>query len=253
MNYPVLKSVITFFSHIFHSVPRNAPSVPFAPRKLFLSARSEDVHCQEDIILHLSLAEVVFSLCIHGIVAENHCDGAGGWRGSVLSWHPLPNNWMAYQVTPRSLIALFRPWLAETPTVTAYSEKKGRERISKIALQLVCARASASTVKFKVEMRRRRFASPFFLTSRSDFYHIFQPLSAPSLTEPIDHASVYPLIQCYWVISGDGLSSRSSQTRHRFLITTNQKPDASVCFCTVSPRGSARRYITLGSPSVALP
>lgn len=124
MNYPVLKSVITFFSHIFHSVPCNAPSVPFAPRKLFLSARSEDVHCQEDIILHLSLAEVVFSLCIHGIVAENHCDGAGGWRGSVLSWHPLPNNWMAYQVTPRSLIALFRPWLAETPTVTAYSEKK---------------------------------------------------------------------------------------------------------------------------------
>ena len=81
MNYPVLKSLIAFFSHISHSVPHNTPSVPFALRKLFLSARSEDVRCQEDIILRLSLAEVVFSLCIHGIGAENHCDGTGGGEG----------------------------------------------------------------------------------------------------------------------------------------------------------------------------
>lgn len=33
----------------------------------------------------------------------------------LLSWHPLQNNWMAYQVTPWSLIALLYSWLTETP------------------------------------------------------------------------------------------------------------------------------------------
>lgn len=178
----------------------------------------------------------------------------GGWRGSVLlSWHPLPNNWMAYQVTPRSLIALFRPWLAETPTVTAHS-KRGRERISKNSPPARLGSRLGIDCKVQGQNAAASFLPhPFFprveviFTTFSNHYVLRHWLSR------LIHASVHLLIQCYWVISGDGLSSRSSQTRHRFLITTNQKPDPSVCFCTVSPRGSARRYITLGSPSVALP
>lgn len=38
----------------------------------------------------------------------------GGSEGAeLLSWHPLQNNWMAYRVTPRSLIAMFCSWVAE--------------------------------------------------------------------------------------------------------------------------------------------
>lgn len=59
-------------------------------------------------------------LCIHGITTENNC-GGGRWEvagSSVsLSWHPLQNNWMAYQVTTWGLITLFHSWLSEIPTL----------------------------------------------------------------------------------------------------------------------------------------
>lgn len=55
------------------------------------------------------------TLCISGIMTENRCDGGRQWwwwwwGGSLLlSWRPLQNNWMAYQVAPQSLIACFSP------------------------------------------------------------------------------------------------------------------------------------------------
>ena len=102
-------------------------------------------------------------------------------------------------------------------------------------------------------MRRRHFASPSFSQAEAIFAEFSNLYLLRHWPNWLIHASVYPLIQCYGVISGDG--SRSSQTLNRFSITANQKPVVivSVCFCTVSPRGSAGRYITLGSPSVALP
>ena len=109
------------------------------------------------------------SLCIHGIVAENHCDG-GRREGSVLSWHPLPNNWMAYQVTPRSLIALFRPWLAETPPAPPHTGKKAHyclhiiNRPAACLLSHVCIfsiSCEAQGQQQSVKMQCCHFALPF--------------------------------------------------------------------------------------------
>lgn len=79
----------------------------------------DDVLYQEDIILCPSLAEVV-PLSVFTASWLRRIVTAGGSRGPVLlSWHPLQNNWMAYQVMPWRLISLFRSWLAENTSLVA--------------------------------------------------------------------------------------------------------------------------------------
>lgn len=81
-------------------------------------------------------------------------------------------------------------------------------------------------LKFKVSrVRRQNAVLSFSLTCLFNILQRFLTFSALSLTDRLIHVLVlqYPLIQCYWVISGDGLLSRSAQSPNWFSIMTNNR------------------------------
>lgn len=202
----------------------------------------DDVLYQEDIILCPSLAEVV-PLSVFMASWLRIIVTAGGSRGPVLlSWHPLQNNWMAYQVMPRSLISLFRSWLAENTIFFGGKESSVLCLDITNSCQHVYGWSVQPCLLLSINCPRSRLAGcavratikPFFtffslrhLSSEKWFLKHFFSFSSPSSTDWLIHVRMplYLLIQCYPVIFGDGLLSRCSLALNWFSIMTTNKPE----------------------------
>lgn len=85
-------------------------------------------------------------------VGEKRGRGGGEESTALLSWHRLQNNWTAYQVSPQSFNACFRPDWVES---SSYFTKGDLYTVwtSLMTLQLGCAHVPVSTVKFAVGSR----------------------------------------------------------------------------------------------------
>lgn len=146
---------------------------------------------------------------------------------------------MAYQVTPWSLIAVFRPWLAEIAAPSHIWKKALSCLDVRNSLQHVRGWSVEPCLRFSFDCQVQGqqsalstcsavilpYLSLWRLSSWVEFLQHFLTFSAPSSTDRLIHAWMLqcPLIQSYWVMFGGGLLSRSSQTHNWFSITTTNK------------------------------
>lgn len=127
-----------------------------------------------------------------------------------LSWHPLQNNWMAYQVTlPWSLIALFRFWQAKILT-PLHHRKKALYCLGIInSLQHVYRGSLVSTVQQNALSKCPYLSLQHFSLQVEMIFATFSHLFS-SVIDLTDWFMCGGFSICWF---RDGLLSRSSQTR----------------------------------------
>lgn len=153
----------------------------------------------------------------------------GGSGGSLLlSWHPLQNNWMAYQVMPWSLIAMFCSSLAErqTPLHACINALHYLDIIN--SYPYVCGLPIEPCLHFSIEWEaqgQQGTQQVYRSLKHHSVMKYFLTFSAPSSSVQLIRVWMLQCtpIQRYWVIFGDGLLSRSSHTQNWFSIMTTNK------------------------------
>lgn len=168
-----------------------------------------------------------------------------------LSWHPLQNNWMAYQVTPPwSLIALFRSWQAKIRTPLHHWKKalyclgiiNSLQHVYRGSLVLTVQQSALS--KCNIVILHYLSLEHFSLQVEmifATFSHLFS--SVIDLTDWLIHVwrLQYLLIERWAVVQelSDSImvfNNDNHQTELRSTFTNKDKSWS--CFCTASPQAA---------------